>query len=277
MNSRLAPIPTHFPIGYDVADPELIDPLREHDDLPIEDLVERYNFKKTREVHSVLCKLLMREMKSASSPIRVLDIGCGAGIAERPGYNRLLRPLIDDYWGVEPDETIHPPPNIFDCVKHDLLEDADLPENYFNFAYTINVMEHIPNPTTYLKTVSRVLAPGGAFFFLTPNGSHYFTTCAKVANSMHLINPIRWRLKGRTEFAARYPVFYRFNKAPAIAACAQEAGLLPPQLAYCEHQGPRGYFKGPLKPVLWAGNLKRTVWHRRESLLQILGRIQKPA
>ena len=58
------------------------------------------------------------------------------------------------------------------------METADLPENYFDLAYSYMVMEHVADPVGFLKALVKCLQPGGVYVFLTPNKRHYFTITA---------------------------------------------------------------------------------------------------
>lgn len=261
----------------DEAEPECLRPTRPMDTLTLGQLARSYTFEQTSRAPVVFARLVREECRSRPAPVRALDIGCGRGIARRFDLVRALRPHIDEFWGVEPDQDVVPEGGIFDHFKTALLEDADLPEAHFDVAYAFMVMEHVADPAAFMSAVARCLKPGGVFMFATPNARHYFTRIAKLCNALRIDEAVLRLSKGRDSVEQyHYPVVYRFNDERAIAQHAQRVGLLPPLLAYIEHEGPRGYMRGPLRPIFHALCVKRRVIKKPEALLAIFGRIAKP-
>lgn len=97
---------------------------------------------------------------------RFLDVGCGAGAllqaATRAGWNaqgqeisrtgceQLRRLGITAYHG-------------------DLIA-AAFPADHFDVVTAVEVVEHLPDPQTYVREVARILRPGGLFWGTTPHG-----------------------------------------------------------------------------------------------------------
>lgn len=259
-------------------EPECIRPRRPLDTRSFEELAGSYNFEQTSNAQIMLTRLVRAECQKRERPVRVLDIGCGRGIARSFDLVRALRPHIDDFWGVEPDASVTPQEGIFDNFQRALLEDAELPENHFDAAYAFMVMEHVSDPTRFMRALARCLKPGGVFVFATPNARHYFTRIAKLCNALK-VDEIALRLaKGRSQVEEyHYPVVYRFNDERSIAGHAKAAGMNPPLIAYMEHEGPKGYLRGPLRPFFHLMCMKRRMIRKPENLLALFGRIQKPA
>jgi 2-polyprenyl-3-methyl-5-hydroxy-6-metoxy-1,4-benzoquinol methylase len=97
---------------------------------------------------------------------RLLEIGCGGGLVVRvarelgwqvhgtevsPSLAALLRPMMGD------------------TLFHGGLPEAKLPERSFDAALMVEVIEHLPDPVTYLREAYRLLAPNGVLFMTTPN------------------------------------------------------------------------------------------------------------
>jgi len=86
------------------------------------------------------------------------------------------------------------------------------------------VIEHLEKPLDFFLEVSRVLAPGGRFVFVTPNRMHPVVFTASV-----VLHPrIRLRLAKRLEGRAAehiFPTWYRANTEGALQRVARAAGL----------------------------------------------------
>lgn len=102
---------------------------------------------------------------------KVLDIGCGNG--------HILLPLKKkgcETFGVEINPT---------CAKNcnDLglkvfcgtLEDAELPEDFFDMVIISQVLEHIPSPKQTLREIHRILKQDGKLFIYCPNTQSYLS------------------------------------------------------------------------------------------------------
>jgi len=97
---------------------------------------------------------------------RVLEIGCAKGY-----FLNCAKELGAEAFGVELNEAnveiarrIHGK-NIYDC---DLFE-LKLRDESFDVVYTRDVIEHIHEPTPFLKEISRLVKPGGLVFMETHN------------------------------------------------------------------------------------------------------------
>jgi SAM-dependent methyltransferase len=264
------------PIRTDLPD-DVLRPQRPHDDLPFEELARRYNFRLTSDRRRVFTRLILKECQNRPSPVRVLDVGCGRGIGRYGEYLPAIRASADEFWGVEPDETVRPPEAMFDNHQHAVIEEAQLPSGHFDVAYSYMVMEHVVRPDEFMATVFACLKPGGVYLMATPNKRHYFTRTASILHALRLDEAvIHWIRKGGA-VAYHYPVAYRFNDQRSIRRCADRIGFSPPQFAYLESEGPLGYFPAALRPVFHLLAAKRRLIQVRESLLTLLCRMTKPA
>ena len=95
---------------------------------------------------------------------RLLDVGCGEGyflsVAREvckycvgSEFSAHLRTFAQEKTGV--------------TVYGEAL--ADFPEQYFDIITVFDVIEHIPNPVSFLESASNLLSPGGCILLYTPN------------------------------------------------------------------------------------------------------------
>lgn len=259
--------------------PGIAVPTAPHDDLSIDELAERYNFRNTSSMHDLMARALIKEIArekagSGNASFRALNVGCGRGIGR--GLERLLAvdAVIDEHWGVEPDRTIEPL-DIFARFEHATIEQADLPAAYFDLVYSTMVIEHVADPDGFMAAIARTLKPGGIHVFMTVNGAHYFARTAHLMNRLRLEERILRLTKGGAKNVEyHYPVQYRMNTLGQLRTLAQRHGFDEPTLAFFESVGPRGYLRGPLRPLLWAMNAKRRCLRNPRALLTILGRMR---
>ncbi len=254
----------------------LVRPRRPHDDFSFDELSRRYNFRLTSDHRVVITRLILKECRTRPSPVRVLDVGCGRGISRYPEYQAAIRDVADEYWGLDPDEGVAPPEGLFDHHQVALMEAAELPEDYFDLAYSNMVMEHVAEPDRFMAAVMRCLKPGGVYLMVTPNKRHYFTRTASTLHKLRLDELVLRLIQGRKVEEYHYPVQYLFNDEPSIAACAKRLGFLPPEFAYIEAEGPRAYFPILFRPIYHVLAFKRTIIKQPRSLISLLCRIAKP-
>lgn len=251
---------------------------RAHDELSFEELSRRYNFRLTSNNRVTMARLVIDECRGRTPPVRALDIGCGRGIGRQVRYTRAIAGAADELWGIEPDTGITPEEGLFDRFQHATAESAELPENYFDTAYSYMVMEHVEDPAGFLRAVHRCLKPGGTYLFITPNARHYFTMWASALERVNFADGVLRVLKGKKAVEGyHYPVRYVCNSPAQIDGLAAEIGFAAPEYAFVEPDGPRGYLPGPLKVIFHALAWKRKVIRKPEVLLTLICRLTKPA
>lgn len=138
---------------------------------------------------------------------RILDVGCASGL--------FLRQALDAGWdvtGIEPSEILYAealraltPHGTVICAT---LEDANL-EPGFDAITLWDVLEHVPDPSLFLKICRGLLREGGCLFLNVPD-----------------LDSLVARVLGR-----RWPLLLPehlnyFNKS-SLRRCAQRAGLRP--------------------------------------------------
>ena len=255
---------------------QILRPDRPQDDLSFEQLAERYNFRNSPDRRVVFTRLILQECRRRPSPVRVLDVGCGRGIGRSVDCQWAIRQCVDELWGIEPDESVEPPENLFDRHCQVVLEEAELPERHFDIAYSFMVMEHVERPDDFMAAVLACLKPGGVYVMATPNKRHWFTRTASLLHTLRLDERVLALVrKGHAE-EYHYPVAYRFNDPGRIRRCARRTGFLEPDFAYLEAAGARGYVPRPLRPLYGLLALKRKLWRSPESLITLFCRLTRP-
>lgn len=120
-----------------------------------------------RPATEVYADLVRAQMQADS---RVLDLGCGRG-----GLVEQLKHPLRQVVGLDPDW--------LSLREHRLdlprtaatSEHLPFAEKSFDVVFASWVLEHLPRPLVTFRAVNRVLKPGGAFVFITPNGRHPLT------------------------------------------------------------------------------------------------------
>lgn len=157
------------------------------------------------------------------------------------------------------------------------LENADIPPESFDVMYSFFVFEHVINPERFTEAASRVLKPGGSFFFITPNGHHYFSilasTFAKMGIQEEMLRIVRSR---RLIDAYHYPAVYRLNRPRDIERIGRKYGFDFFEYQYCERFIElKTYFPGPTKVFPWLWEKAIETSGREDLLFNLMGRMVK--
>lgn len=130
---------------------------------------------------------------------------------------------------------------------HVIVRDAyPFDDGYFDLCVSNYVLEHVADPRAHLAEVRRVLGPGGAYVFRTPNRFHYVAlVSAATPHWFHEL--VANRLRGQGEEAHDpYPTAYRMNSARAVARHAKSAGFAVEVLDLVEKEPSYGMAARPL-------------------------------
>jgi SAM-dependent methyltransferase len=126
-----------------------------------------------------------------------------------------------------------------DALGHKLILERGripMPNGSYDACVSNYVLEHLRNPREHLCEVRRVLKPGGAYIFRTPNRWHYVALVAQ--GTPHWVHQIMAnRLRGLSpEEHDPYPTYYRFNSRKAITSASKEVGLTVRDLYFIEKE-----------------------------------------
>ena len=98
---------------------------------------------------------------------RVLDIGCGSGVIGQSLKDRGLRNLFAIEIDQEAKRHVAP---IYLRVEESLEAYAG---QQFDLILLLDVLEHLQDPFSFLKSASKLLSPGGVLLISVPNVAHW--------------------------------------------------------------------------------------------------------
>lgn len=116
-------------------------------------------------INDVRFKELLATFEAHRSSNRILDIGCGSG--------QLLKVAIEQGWTAYGTEIAS---GVFEHLSGlgidafgGELQEANYPSRFFDVIYCSEVIEHMVDPCSLVREVSRILRPGGLLYLTTPN------------------------------------------------------------------------------------------------------------
>lgn len=123
-------------------------------------------------------------------------------------------------------------------VSASVLDSPTYPMKDESFALCVSnyVLEHVSDPDAHFSEVWRVLKPGGAYCFRTPNRYHYVTAVARLTpHWFHVLVANRLRNR-RTDAADTYPTFYAVNSQSDVRRIATQSGFEVEELVLIEKE-----------------------------------------
>ena len=109
----------------------------------------------------------MRPLLPNARRSRILELGFGRGL--------MLRRFLEaghEVHGIEAgmlDVDIDPVVRERATLHLGRAEEIDLPRDHFDLIYGVHVIEHLSDPQRVFDELARSMAPGGRFYFVTPN------------------------------------------------------------------------------------------------------------
>ena len=139
--------------------------------------------------------------KHFKKPIRILDIGCGAGL-----LTNALALKDHETYGIDLSRSSLEAASRFDQTKKVNYQEAnayDLPfeDQSFDAVCALDVLEHVERPKRLIEEASRVLKPNGLFFFHTFNRNFL--------SYLLIIKGVEWFVKNTPKNMHVYPLFIR--------------------------------------------------------------------
>lgn len=131
------------------------------------------------------------EHYSKSKIKKFLDVGCGEGYvlleAKCRGWQVYGVDIVDN----RIDEVKL---NNINFVEADLIS-ANYPDEYFDCIYLDSIIEHIINPSEYMKELNRIMKAGGVIYVGVPNEDSFYNSVKKLMNFILLKRKFSSRLK----------------------------------------------------------------------------------
>ncbi len=148
----------------------------------------------------------------------VLDIGCGRG-----GVLEQLGKIVQFPVGIDPDWLSlaeHRLPDLPRAVA--TADQIPLKDESVDIVLCSWVLEHLSDPQHTFGEIARVLKPGGAFCFITPNKSSPVAWLNRIARPFQrFLVPILYN----REETDTFPVVYRANSYAAIKNFSRHTGF----------------------------------------------------
>jgi len=167
---------------------------------------------------------------AVEAPRGILEIGAGPS---NPSTRFLA--TLGDVTGLDVDPDVR---TNTDLARAEVFDGSAFPfgDATFDLCASNYVLEHVPEPAAHFAEVRRVLRPGGAYVFRTPNRYGYVALISSITpHWFHKL--VANRLRGLPDEAHDpYPTVYRANTAGAVRRLAARAGLAVENLRLVEKE-----------------------------------------
>ncbi len=161
---------------------------------------------------------------------RILEIGSGPA-NPTTAFLATLGTVV----GVDVSDEVRGNPYLSESYVYDGIT-FPFREESFDLCVSNYVLEHVADPHTHFGEVFRVLKPGGAYCFRTPNRWHYITMASSLLpHSVHLrvANKLRVLDDGAHD---PWPTVYRANDRRQLLRFAREMGFSPERIDMVEKE-----------------------------------------
>ena len=197
--------------------------IKEYTDLPPQERRQLAYKRRYKAEHPDWDDSMVQLVKWAREELRpgmtLLDLGCGHGnfVVDE------LMPLWGERVGYDVDAEATSGNVSMTRVVHGRPGTLPFEDGTFDVVTTLWVLEHVEDPTLFLREIVRVLKPGGLWVFATPNAK---SLIVKMRGLLHdgFAGWMVEKLYGRKEKDA-FPVFYRMNTLERLRTHFQQAGL----------------------------------------------------
>lgn len=210
--------------------------------------LERYRAGEWRD--RIFHDLVLTDAAKFGDQPTIVDIGCGRGLDGSIPLQQSLASAAGRFLGIEPDEEI-PLGNHFTEAYHCLFEDAPLPPASVHIAYSVMVLEHLPEPEAFWAKLHEVLVDGGVFWGLTVDARHPFCKASLWAEHLKIKPLYLWLIKGERgkDRYENYPVHYKANTPEALRHQARKFSDIE-TINFSREGQWSCYFPRPLRPLV---------------------------
>jgi ubiquinone/menaquinone biosynthesis C-methylase UbiE len=206
--------------------------------------------------------------------MEVLEIGAGSGAGTQAVCS--LRGQCRHHVGIDLDPRVLGNPQLDEAHVADAAQ-LPFPDERFDLVFHRFVAEHLDDPVRAFTEAMRVLRPGGAVVFATPNQYYYPMIVARMTPTWLHAFLVRRLGSGRVSDDV-FPTFYRINSARRIRRCAAHIGA---QVEILRIGTPPGYLRRSLPlfliGVLYERTLERLIPALRAGLWVRMTKPARPA
>lgn len=165
-------------------------------------------------------------LKRAVKGNRFLDVGCNYGFTVKAAADQGLQAFGIDIDAVAVEESRKSyGEKLFRAVS---VQDYAAEGNKADIIYTSEVIEHVPDPDSFMAAVAAILAPGGILYLTTPDSGHWrvpaeFTQWEQVIPPEHVTYFTKKGLKALAERHGLTGVKFGLCLKPGIRLTARKA------------------------------------------------------
>jgi SAM-dependent methyltransferase len=143
-----------------------------------------YSLKKVKKI--ARAKKRIKKIMHYASGNKFLDVGCNAGYTVAAARSIGLDAIgIDvDCDAVEKAQQDYGE-SYFSCIK---VQDFSKSDQVFDVIYSSEVIEHVPDPDSFVESLAKLLVKDGVLYLTTPDGNH-FSLPKKIENWTAVVPP----------------------------------------------------------------------------------------
>lgn len=166
----------------------------------------------------------VKRLKKFTSGKRFLDVGCnyGFGVVAAHALGLDAHGIDVDSTAIASNQSRYPNRGTFTYIP---VEGYAAAGEKADIIYTSEVIEHVPDPDSFVAAMSKILNVGGVLYLTTPDASHFrvpkdFATWDQVIPPEHLTYFTRKGMKTLLERHGLKNVKFGFNMKPGIRVTA---------------------------------------------------------
>ena len=193
---------------------------------------------------------------------RILDVGCGVGV-----FLASAKKLGWDVQGTDASANAAKFAKL--AYGLDYVSDCrSLPAHSFDVVRASHVLEHVPEPTSFLSELRRLVKPGGVVQIVVPNNEPLLNG---------FVNAWRAKRSDRPNLALSvYPVMHCLGLTPkALATLAKNAGFVELS-AFCVSRGNSAYYPWDYDGLLNRMGMREFMRNRRRVLPEMAAMLGNP-